>query len=449
MNRILLRTVAGVLAAFPLLMVGAQEEEEVNADLNNSGGFAVSTSGELQSLAVAGTQKKSFGKDHAYFAVSGTITFNPSMTTTKGVTLGGNVGLSADASMGQQCQSGISEAYLSAAGNFGEFQFGNQSSAADEMSIDGTTVLGGQEGAAGSIANVFNVSGGSLLQTGITADDGIATKIIYMSPILKGAQLGVSYTPNSQSVGMLQNVTNINYQYHMAPYVTQGNLQNETDDSGFKTPNANEKHSRSNPSSLPAKDDDLSAGAFYLNGVTAALAYNYGSDEAFNLALAGCGWYGQGKPQAPGDGRVVEDLIAFQVGGTIGYKIFKLAIGYADNLKSLMTKVYKASEGIQKGADMGKVYTAGLALEYKSWKASAGYYHSVKKYAEKGDQTTGQVITGTVDYKILDGVVAYGEFDHVRTKGRSTKEKRSWVNSTTPFEDNQGNFFWLGTKINF
>jgi hypothetical protein len=366
-----------------------------------------------------------------------------------GYTIGGTIGLGADASSGQQCASGISESFIYLSGWFGEFQFGNQCSAADELSLDGTTILGGQEGAAGALSSLFNVSGGSLLQVGASGDDGIATKLIYLSPIWSlwrygNIQIGVSYTPNSQSVGMLANVTHINYLYHGATYNQSGNLLYDIDTNNMVSTSS---HTKKNPSNLPDQHTDLSNGAFYLDGVTGAIVYNYGSDDAFNFAFAVCGWYGKGKAQIPT--LKVRDLTAYQVGSTSGSKQWKLALGFTDNLKSLMNKTCNHADGIKDGADMGKVFTVGLALEQGSWKVSAGYFHSVKKYAEKNDQTKAQVATLALDYKFMEGVSIFGEFDWIKTTGRSTATKREWVQATSAFADNKGWLLFAGTKISF
>jgi hypothetical protein len=206
-------------------------------------------------------------------------------------------------------------------------------------------------------------------------------------------------------------------------------------------------HSKKNPANLPDQNTDLSNGAFYLDGVTGAIVYNYGSDEAFNFAFAVCGWYGKGKAQIPM--LKVRDLTAYQVGSTIGYKQWKLALGFTDNLKSLMNKTCNNPDGIKDGADMGKVFTVGLAWEQGQWKASTGYFHSVKKYAKKNDQTKAQVVTLALDYKVMEGVVAFSEFDWIKTTGRSTPGKRQWVQATSAFADNKGWLFFVGTKINF
>ncbi|MDR1267315.1 MAG: porin [Holosporales bacterium] len=465
MRTALLYMMAGAIAALPLLG-SAQDEESAegespteeaatdNVGFPGENGFGIKTEGSLQFSFAGGKQDKNFGKDHSYASSSGNLSFSPFVVLKNGAKAGGSIGFGADASNALNCASGISTAYISVEGVFGTFNFGNQSGAAGLMSVDGTAVLGGQQGAAGMIGSIFNISGGAVVQTGCGADDGIATKLVYMSPTWQGVQFGISYTPNSQSLGGLQNVTNVNYQYHMAGYLMQGNLQNSIDKESLllAAGTGGDPHSRTNPSSLPDVGTDLSNGAFYLDGITAAVAYNYGSDDRFNGSFAVCGWTGKAKPQVPKDDLEVENVLAWQVGAILGYKQFKVAAGFTDNGKSLMNKggnVGKTPDGVQKGANMGKVVTAGVSFEQNAWKATAGYYYSFKKYAEKDDETTGQVATVTVDYKFVEGFSVFAEYDHVKTKGRSTKEKREWVNSTNPFEDNAGDFVFVGTKINF
>ncbi len=85
------------------------------------------------------------------------------------------------------------ETWVILAGTFGEFRFGDEDGAADNMKVGGFSVAVGTGGIDGTVVDTALVVGPT------NSDD--ATKIVYYSPSLAGFQLGVSYTPSSSSNG--------------------------------------------------------------------------------------------------------------------------------------------------------------------------------------------------------------------------------------------------------
>ncbi|MCS6878768.1 MAG: porin [Geminicoccaceae bacterium] len=85
------------------------------------------------------------------------------------------------------------ETWLLLKGVFGEFRFGDEDGAADNMKVGGFSVAVGTGGIDGTVIDTPAVVGPA------NSDD--ATKIIYYSPKIGGFQLGVSYTPSSASGG--------------------------------------------------------------------------------------------------------------------------------------------------------------------------------------------------------------------------------------------------------
>jgi len=93
------------------------------------------------------------------------------------------------------------ETWVILAGTFGEFRFGDEDGAADNMKIGGFTVAVGTGGIDGTVVDTGLVVGPT------NSDD--ATKIVYYTPTLGGFQLGVSYTPNANSGGDNLAATNV------------------------------------------------------------------------------------------------------------------------------------------------------------------------------------------------------------------------------------------------
>ncbi|MCX8100423.1 MAG: porin [Geminicoccaceae bacterium] len=92
------------------------------------------------------------------------------------------------------------ETWVILKGAFGEFRFGDEDGAADNMKVGGFSVAVGTGGIDGSVIDTPLVVGPT------NSDD--ATKIIYYSPSLAGFQLGISYAASGTSNGDNLAVTN-------------------------------------------------------------------------------------------------------------------------------------------------------------------------------------------------------------------------------------------------
>lgn len=85
------------------------------------------------------------------------------------------------------------ETWVFMKGAFGEFRFGDDDAASDDMKVGGFSVAVGTGGIDGSIIDTGSVVGLS------NSDD--ATKIAYYSPSFGGINFGLSYTPHAGSGG--------------------------------------------------------------------------------------------------------------------------------------------------------------------------------------------------------------------------------------------------------
>ncbi|MCX8100424.1 MAG: porin [Geminicoccaceae bacterium] len=92
------------------------------------------------------------------------------------------------------------ETWIIVGGTFGEFRFGDEDGASDQMKLGAFTLAAGTGGIDGTVDLPRLVAG---------VNTGDATKIIYFTPRIAGFQLGVSYTPNASSGGDNLAVTNV------------------------------------------------------------------------------------------------------------------------------------------------------------------------------------------------------------------------------------------------
>ncbi len=106
-----------------------------------------------------------------------------------GIEYGATIEFEADTSRNENTD----ETWIFIKGVFGELRFGDDDGAADNMKVGGFSVAVGTGGIDGTVIDTPAVVGPS------NSDD--ATKIVYYTPQLGGLQLGVSYTPSSESVG--------------------------------------------------------------------------------------------------------------------------------------------------------------------------------------------------------------------------------------------------------
>lgn len=313
---------------------------------------------------------------------------------------------------------------------WGEWQVGFTNTAADKMCIDGAKILVAYEGpGSGDFGAFFNPSAGAITDTGCCVDDGKAIKIAWYSPIVKGFSMGASFTFNGKRTNP------------------------------FKSKSTN----------IDCNDDgcwDFShTSAYSKNVLTIAGKYEYGSQNDFNAKISAVGWFGQGKSGI--DGIKVHGIRAYQIGFILGYRKFKVALGFTDNEKSLMPINFAEEEsgpfdinrryhihdndvGVKTGADMGKIYTIGAAYTFNKLTVSAGCFRSVTKFASgNNEKAVADIITLGTEYIFSKSLSIYAEYDNIITGtcDRARAYKQACGQSYTG--SNRANMIIIGTKFKF
>ena len=319
----------------------------------------------------------------------------------------------------------------------GRFVVGWTGTAADSFTIGGNSICAGYGGPdSGNLDHFFNQSAGTIIGTGCSVDDGKALKIGWFSPVFKGFSLGMTYTFNSR---------------HAAP---------------FKKKMCSESCNPANGGEHVCWDYAHSSG-YSKKILTVAAQYEYGSDESLNAKVAAGGWFGKAMP---GESQIeggVHNVKAWFIGTILGYKGFKLALGYIDNGRSILDK-YRAKEdtdekyeegkkytagdgviGLRPGADSGKIYTCGLSYKLDRWTGYAGYFYSVVKYSNRDEKAKADILTLALEYKVNNTCSLFGEYNHMKTK--TCDRARIYANACEQGDgaNNKGNLYMLGIKLLF
>ncbi|MBE6447082.1 MAG: hypothetical protein E7015_01165 [Alphaproteobacteria bacterium] len=299
---------------------------------------------------------------------------------------------------------------------YGKFKFGYTNSAADTFSLSYASVLTGYAGPdSGNLSNFYAQTSGSIIATGFERDDNKSLKVVWLSPTINGWSMGLSYSPSSRDAHLFKEDRNkIGKDYSPA--------QNFADQTSYSRHN-----------------------------FTGGIAYEYGTPDAFNAKIAVAGWYAQGES----DFVKVRKVCGYNVGAILGYKEYKLAMGYTDNGKSLLPSNFSDTSvktGYCHGADAGKVYNIGLGYTKDKWELSVGYFHAVKKFASN-ERTNSNVATVATQYNFNKTLSAFVEYNNIRTRACAraiaTENDSAAGGDGSAVENNRANMLIVGTKINF
>lgn len=312
----------------------------------------------------------------------------------------------------------------------GQVRLGYTNTVADNFIIGGHSLFKGYEGPGScNFGAFYNQSAGAIISTGCQADDDKAAKIAWYSPIIKGFSAGISFTPNGKYANTFR-----------------------------------KKHSDANCDNDGCWDFAHTS-AYSKNVLALAGKYEYGSQKSFNAALSICGWFGKGESGV--DNFAVRNIRSYGIGGNIGYKDFKIAVGYIDNGKSLLPKSYAIGEaaafdenrnysindpdvGIKQGANAGKVYTYGMSYDFGRLVTYAGYFRSVVKFSSgKSERSVADIITAGAEYNFTRALSSYIEYNNIITgtcdRARGYKKACDLSYSCK----NRANMVMIGTKIKF
>lgn len=322
----------------------------------------------------------------------------------------------------------------------GRFVFGWAGTAADGFTIGGNSICvayGGPD--SGNLNNFYNHAAGTIIGTGCSVDDGKALKIGWYSPTYKGFSLGMTYTFNSK---------------HAAPFKKKMCSEN-------CNPKAGGEH---------VCWDYAHSSGYSKNIFTVAARYEYGSEDDFNAKIAAGGWFGKAEPGMSKIEGGVHNVRAWFIGTILGYKDFKVALGYIDNGRSIVDK-YKAEDdidlkfedydkdgftietpgvGLSKGADAGKVYTCGISCKFDRLTAYAGYFHSVVKYSNKSsEKAKADIITLGMEYKVNNICSVFAEYNNINTKTCDRARIYAKLCEQGDGGKNRGNLYMIGFKMFF
>ncbi|MDR2794728.1 MAG: porin [Holosporaceae bacterium] len=313
----------------------------------------------------------------------------------------------------------------------GTLKVGFSPTVADSMTISGGSVLVGYGGAASRNLSIFyNESAGSFVDLCFLFDDNKAAKIAFMSQKFSGFSFGISFTPDSRS------------------------------SNPFKTlhPKPRNKEINEEKANFPGMRS-----AYSKSIITGGVAYEFGDPNEFNGKISLCGWMGKGETSVIGV--KVNNISAYSIGILLGYKDFKLALGYADNGKSLRSKRYATADidafnenksytfndpevGLKPGADAGTMYSIGASYAVNSkLTISAGYFRSAVKFSSS-EKSTASVITFAGEYVFDKRGSVYAEYDKIKSDSCARAQAYGKACGISSTGKNSGNIFMVGVKIN-
>lgn len=400
--------------------------EYVNNKLVEKGidtGF--SFSGDLNFTQTFINQSIDDGFDNAAASLQGNVNLLYSARATS-CGYGFEVGAKTNSGIIKQGNAIVEVAYVFVDSKYGQFKFGHTNTAADSFNICGDACLVGYQGfGSGNFRSFYNVSTGAIVDSGCPFDDGKATKIVWLSPVVAGWSCGVSYTFDSD------------------------------DSTLFKT-----IHQRMDGSH---NGKECSCCASSKNIVTFGVAYEYGDPDGFNTKLSASIWGGKGESKS--EHIHIRNLRAFNLGALLNYKNFKMALGYTDNGKSFLSTQYATAAidsldingavdirdprvGLMQKANSGKIYSVGMAYAFGKLAASVGLLRGETKFSDT-EKAKSTVVSVATEYTVNRTFSVYAEYDNIIT--RTCKRARAYAKACDPstnIDDNRANMVMVGMKAN-
>jgi predicted porin len=311
----------------------------------------------------------------------------------------------------------------------GTIKLGYASTAADSFCICGDKFLVGYGGTgSGNLGIFYNKSAGSLVDTEFFADDSMAAKVVWLSPVVSGFSAGLSFTPDSRDVGLFQ--TRHNY---------CSNIDEKADFSGMCL-----AHSK--------------------NIITGGISYEFGDPDDFSAKISAAAWMGKGKSDLD-DNINVHNIRAYNVGMTMCCGDLKVSCGYTDNGKSMLPLKYATQDtvafdsskdyqltdpcvGLKSGANAGKIYSLGMAYSFNKLEVSVGYFRSVVKFSDS-ERAKAHIISLAVEYKFNGNLSLYVEYDNLATNSCDRAQIYGKACQGSETGRNRASVFMIGSKFNF
>ena len=315
-----------------------------------------------------------------------------------GLEYGAVIELEADVDNTDVAQNGGDEsdkAYLFAQGGWGRVELGNNTDAAEALSVNSATFASGTGGVDGDFYRyafapastsgfvvrpdlpIANAGNGAAIN-----EDG--TRVTYYTPRIAGFQGGVSYTPNSGDVGTA-----------------------------------------------------AVSGAGFQNVVSGGVNFTTQYDQ-FAIKLAAAAEIGDEKTD---DAFGNEHLGSWEVGGNVSFAGFTVGGSYADLGQIITSTPAAGGLGIATAVvvDDANYWDAGVGYAFGPWSASATYFESeVDNLGATGDNEFTNLVIGT-DYKLAPGLVPYAEVSFFEYEGVTGGAA----------DNNDGTAVIVGTQLTF
>lgn len=231
-------------------------KNNIREDIQESQNFTVTIGGFLDFQASSSDERISSPKRANVFTNNTEIHIRAESEINELATIGAVVELEADVSQADDNQGvNADKTYIFADTQYGKVELGANSGIEDQLKVDASTIAFGTGGADGDYYNYINI-GGFLFSPDLfpqskkgVAED--ANKLTYISPIMAGFQLGISYAPDSgdggtadyssgkNNIGDYQNMTSaaLAYEKIYGNLALQGSITGlfaQSEASGFK-----------------------------------------------------------------------------------------------------------------------------------------------------------------------------------------------------------------------
>ncbi|MDC0349328.1 porin [Alphaproteobacteria bacterium] len=394
---------------------------DVAAEGAASQGPVLSFGGSITGAAI-GTQQKvrlQGNSPAVNFMSKGNLVMNVGGTANNGMGYGGVAVLNFDKAKGGNER--ISEAYIYMNHDcIGSLKIGDTEDVTQIMMYTGADVLGGLGGTMGDLNKFINMIRTVDFRPSIAPANDKATKIVWVSPEIRGFQAGIGFTPSTKLHGR----------------VTRGVEFNP----------GPENNTLKNASFTP----------YSTNTLTGGLSYNKAFSKC-NLGLYVVGQSGKSKNDATlapkTSAKTYKHTSGYQVGTLLDYQNWQFGASWFDKKKTLVR-----SSALTAGHTNTKGIDAAVGYDFaRNANVAIGHTHTYRKVT--GGDAKADVTTVTLDYVMAPGWVAFAELDHFRLKAPAAAVATATGPSTTGIDiyanrdglnrNNHGTVLVLGTKLRF
>lgn len=389
-------------------------------------GPVLSFGGSMTGAAAAVNQTKRVqGNPPAVtFLSKGNLVMNVGGTSNSGIGYGAVGVLNFDRAKSNQNR--IDEAYLYMNHDcIGNVKIGDTEGIVTTMMYTGDDVLGGLGGASGDFDKLVNIPNTVGIRPNIAdANNSKATKLVWISPEMRGFQIGLDFTPSTKLYGR------------------------QTQGASFGS-----SSSIANASAVPYAKNLLGGG----------LSYNK-AFSMFNLGLYAVGQTGTvrndstaagggtiGTQSANGliaSGQDFRDVSSYQLGALFDYQNWQFAGSYFDNKKSFIRSTRTEYENT-KGMNVAVAYDFAR-------NANVGIGFTQTRRKVNGGHSKANIVTGTLDYVVAPGWVTFAEVDYFNLRAPNAALTDANLVTTgadlfvTPVvNNNRGTLLVVGTKVRF